>query len=91
MLTDRQMQRIATEIFRALQEEQVDLHRTPEEIEGEVIRILVQNMEEERKINAACDKIMDQYAREIDRGNADPHKLFLMIKKKVAKETGFVL
>jgi hypothetical protein len=91
MLTDRQMQRIATEIFRALQEEQVDLHRTPEEIEGEVIRILVQNMEEERKINAACDKIMDQYAREIDRGNADPHKLFLMIKKKVAKERGFVL
>jgi hypothetical protein len=34
---------------------------------------------------------MDQYAREIDRGSVDPHKMFLMIKRKLVNERGFVL
>ena len=57
----------------------------------EIIAVLSRNMAEERRINAECDRIMDQYAREIDRGSVDPHKLFLMIKKKLVQEKGFIL
>jgi len=91
MLTDGQMQRIAQKIAANFEGEEVDLHRSKEEITQEIVAVLSRNMEEERKINAECDKIMDQYAREIDRGSVDPHKMFQMIKKKLVKEKGFIL
>jgi len=91
MLTDGQMQRIAQKITDGFEGEEVDLHHTKEEIIQEIVAVLSRNMEEEREINAECDKIMDQYAREIDRGSVDPHKMFLMIKKKLVKEKGFIL
>ncbi len=91
MLTAPQIERLSKEISKTLVEEQVELHRSHSEIEGAIATVLSANMDEERRINAECDKVMDQYAREIDRGAADPHKLFLMIKKKIAKEKGFVL
>jgi len=91
MLTDGQMQRIATRITGTFNREEVDLHRTKEEIIQEIIAVLSRNMAEERKINAECDRILDQYAREIDRGSVDPHRMFQMIKKKLVQEKGFIL
>jgi len=91
MLTDGQIQRIAERIANVFDCEEVDLHRTKEEIVQEIIAVLSRNMAEERRLNAECDRIMDQYEREIDRGSVDPHKLFLMIKKKLVQEKGFIL
>ncbi len=91
MLTATQIERLSAKISTTLAEEEVELHRSSSEIAAAVVAVLSANMDEERQINAECDKVMDQYAREIDRGAADPHKLFLMIKKKIAKERGFVL
>ncbi len=91
MLTTTQIERLSTEISKALAGEKVELHRSSAEIASEVAAVISANMNDERQINAECDKVLDQYAREIDRGDADPHKLFLMIKKKIAKEKGFVL
>lgn len=91
MLTDGQMRRLAQKITAGFEGEEVDLHRTKEEIAREIIAVLSRNMEQERKINAECDKILDQYAGEVDRGSVDPHKMFLMIKKKLVKEKGFIL
>ncbi|NOY53133.1 MAG: DUF507 family protein [Deltaproteobacteria bacterium] len=91
MLTDGQIQRIAERITNTFDSEEVDLHRTKEEIVQEIIAVLSRNMAEERRINDECDRIMDQYAREIDRGSVDPHRMFLMIKKKLVKEKGFIL
>ncbi len=92
MLTAAQTERLSTEISKTLsQEGQVEMHRSPAEIAQVIAAVVSANMDEERRINAECDKVMDQYAREIDRGAADPHKLFLMIKRKIAKDKGFVL
>jgi hypothetical protein len=91
MLTTTQIERLSTEISKALAGEKVELHRSSLEIAREVAAVISANMNDERQLNAECDKFLDQYAREIDRGDADPHKLFLMIKKKIAKEKGFVL
>ena len=91
MLSQGQIKMISREIAISIQGEDVELLRPLEEIEKEIDRVIGVNMDEERKLNADCDKVMDQYAREIDRGSVDPHKMFLMIKKKLAKERRFVL
>jgi len=91
MLSQGQIKKIVREIAMSIQGEEVELLRPLEEIEKEINGVISGNMDEERKLNDDCDKVMDQYAREIDRGSVDPHKMFLMIKKKLAKERRFVL
>jgi hypothetical protein len=91
MLNQRQIKRISREIAMNIQGEEVELLRPLGDIEKEINVLISRNMDEERELNSECDKLMDQYAREIDRGSVDPHKMFLMIKKKLAKEKRFVL
>lgn len=91
MLNQRQIKRISREIAMNIQGEEVELLRPLGDIEKEINVLISRNMDEERQLNSECDKLMDQYAREIDRGSVDPHKMFLMIKKKLAKEKRFVL
>ena len=92
MLTENEIQNFSREIAGLLSNEKdVELLQPLSAIEEKIAAVLTGNMEEERRINTACDKIMDQYAREIERGSVDPHQMFLMIKKKLAKEKGFVL
>jgi hypothetical protein len=92
MLTENEIQNFSREIAGLLSNEKnVELLQPLAAIEEKIAAVLTENMEEERRINATCDKIMDQYAREIERGSVDPHQMFLMIKKKLVKEKGFVL
>jgi hypothetical protein len=92
MLTENEIQNFSREIAGLLSNEKdVELLQPLSAIEEKITAVITGNMEEERRINTACDKIMDQYAREIERGSVDPHQMFLMIKKKLAKEKGFVL
>ena len=37
------------------------------------------------------EKILEGYKREIDRGQVDYHQMFLMVKKKLARERGIIL
>jgi hypothetical protein len=92
MLSANEMQYIGRETARTLSEDSdVELLRPLSEVEEKIASILSANMEEEKRLNADCDKVMDQYSREIEKGDVDPHKFFVMIKRKLAKERGFVL
>lgn len=92
MLNENEIQTFAKAIaVILLEEKEIELLKPQAEVEDQIASVLTNNMEEERDLNAACDKIMDQYAREVERGSVDPHKMFLMIKKKLAKEKGIVL
>jgi hypothetical protein len=92
MLSESEIQRFANKIAEVLsKDEEVEFLRSMQEVTESIVSVLSMNMDEERRLNAECDKIMDQYAREIDRGSVDPHNMFLMIKKKLAKEKGVVL
>lgn len=92
MLSDNEVQIFSDEIAKNLSaDEDVELLQDRSKIQEKIVSVISENMAEERKINADCDKILDQHAREIDRGSVDPHMMFLMIKKKLAKERGFIL
>jgi len=92
MLNRTEIQSLAEAVTERLEvDPDVEFLRPRTEVQAEVAAVLTENMEEERRINAACERILESYAREIDRGRADPHKMFRMIKEKLAKERGFVL
>ncbi|OIP66145.1 MAG: hypothetical protein COT35_04840 [Nitrospirae bacterium CG08_land_8_20_14_0_20_52_24] len=92
MLSEDEIRSLSKEMRRVLSDVRgLEFLRPVEEIEEKISSVLSQNMQEEIKLNAECDKIMDQYAGQIERGDADPHKLFSMIKRKLAREKGVVL
>lgn len=92
MLSEDEIQILSRAVTGVLSaDKDVEFLGSGKEIEEKISSILAQNMQEEIKLNAECDKIMDQYAREIDRGDMDPHKMFSMIKRKLAKERGVIL
>ncbi|MEK6777466.1 MAG: DUF507 family protein [bacterium] len=92
MLSEDEIQGLSREIAGVLSEDKdVEFLGSDKEVEEKISSVLAQNMQEEMKLNADSDKIMDQYAREIDRGDMDPHKMFSMIKRKLAKERGVIL
>lgn len=53
--------------------------------------VLEEDVQKEREIDAKTKKLLEQYSGEIEKEKADSIKLFLMAKRKVAKQEGFLL
>ena len=53
--------------------------------------VLEEDVQKEREIDAKTKKLLEQYSGEIEKEKADSIKLFLMVKRKVAKQEGFLL
>ncbi len=53
--------------------------------------VLEDDVNKEREIDEKTKKLLQQYSNEIEKEGADSSKLFLMAKKKVAKQEGFLL
>lgn len=45
----------------------------------------------EDRLNLEVRELMKKYEREIESGQVDPQKLFVMIKKQLVKERGIIL
>jgi len=61
------------------------------EVESQIANVLFQNLDEEKKVEEAVSKIMEQYRAQIASGSIDSQKAYMMIKKQVAKERKFIL
>ncbi len=53
--------------------------------------VLEEDVQKEKEIDAKTKKLLEQYSNEIEKEKADSIKLFLMAKRKVAKQEGFLL
>ncbi len=53
--------------------------------------VLEEDVQKEKEIDAKTKKLLEQYSSEIEKEGADSSKLFLMAKRKVAKQEGFLL
>ena len=52
---------------------------------------LFNHLAEEDALEKQVEKVMEQYKTQIASGTIDPQKMYMMIKKQVAKERKFVL
>lgn len=53
--------------------------------------IMQKNVDEETALDAETEKMMGQYEDSIRKGEGDYHRMYQMIKSKLAKEKKFVL
>jgi hypothetical protein len=56
-----------------------------------VDRIITDELLLEDRVDAEVRKILESYRSQIDQGQVDERKVFLMIKKQLAKERGIIL
>jgi hypothetical protein len=62
----------------------------------DALRVLVgsviqDDLREEAEIEAEADRLLNQYARQIDKGDLDVHTLRNKFKQELARKRGFVL
>lgn len=58
----------------------------------EIVETIIEDeIQVEQRLEADVEKLLESYHREIDRGQVDYHQMFMMVKKKLAKERGIVL
>lgn len=62
-----------------------------EDLRSAIEGVILRNMEEEVAIEDEVKKIMEQYRAQIASGAVDPQKIYMMIKKQVAKDRKFIL
>jgi hypothetical protein len=53
--------------------------------------VITEDLMVEDRLNEEVREILARHQEEIDRGNIDYHKMFQMIKRKLAQERGLVL
>ncbi len=60
-------------------------------IEALFTNVIIDDLSVEDRLNEEVRDILEQHQEKIDRSNIDYHKMFLMIKRKLAQERGLVL
>lgn len=55
------------------------------------VNIITEDLLVEDRLNDEVRDILEQHQEKINKGNIDYHKMFLMIKRKLAQERGLVL
>ncbi len=61
------------------------------ELGNKISQIITEDLIKEERLEAEVRQILKSHESEIQRGDADFHKMFLMIKRKLAKERGIIL
>jgi hypothetical protein len=54
-------------------------------------RAVTEELMVEDRLNLEVRELMKKYEREIESGQVDPQKMFVMIKKQLVKERGIIL
>jgi hypothetical protein len=57
----------------------------------QVEQIITEELMQEERLDADAREILKNYEREMEKGEVDSHRMFLMIKRQLAKERGIVL
>ncbi len=69
----------------------VRLEPTGKKLDQVIERVIADDFSVEDRLDAEVRKILDSYESEIAKGDVDPHQMFLMIKKQLAKDKGLIL
>ena len=76
---------------RLTQQKMVELAGSHQALVETLSRAITEELSAEDKLNADVRTLMKKYEAEIDRGQVDYQKMFLMVKKQLAKDRGIIL
>ena len=90
-LTPDEIQFLARKIVKTLVREQKLEVDSESRVEGEIVRVITDDLMVEDKLNEEVRDVLVQHASEMQRSNITYAEMFKMVKKKLAKEKGIVL
>ncbi len=91
-LSKERIQTLSNEIAQGLAERGFISPSLPEaQVASKVADVLAEDQAAEARLDAQAREMMKTYETQIRQGEADFHRMFLLIKKKLAKDRGFVL
>lgn len=92
-LTSIQIERMVRNVFKELEENNVVDYKVPQEKAIlRAIELVKGDYDKEREIEREAEVMLENIERQNQGGEEiNRHKMFLMIKKKLAQEKGFVL
>ena len=90
-LSPLQMQQLVEKVFRSLKEHQIVTFKDSEKkVIERGIAAVKENYDEEASLDIDVNKMLDQLERS-NPGEFQRHKMFTLVKQKLAKERKFVL
>ena len=90
-LKKAQTKRLAELVLRALEEKKVVTYKAERaQVFDRLVGVIEKNMTDELELDRAVNQMMDDLERS-NPGEFERYKMFPMLKKKMAKERGFVL
>lgn len=89
-LSQNQIQRIVHHLFTEIKSSQTTQLKADEDvIKMTILAVINKNIEEEAKLDAMVEGMMDQLERE--NASFQRYKMFPLLKKKLAEQRGFIL
>ncbi len=76
---------------RLTQQKMVELAGSHQALVETLGRAITEELSVEDKLNADVRTLMKKYEAEIEKGQVDYQKMFLMVKKQLAKDRGIIL
>ena len=91
-ISKEQIQYICEKVVRQFKEQNlINFKAEEQKVINRMIQAFEQNLQQEAQIDQEVNKLLLQHQREIESGAMSRNKLFIMMKKKLAKEKGFIL
>ncbi|MBI2066773.1 MAG: DUF507 family protein [Deltaproteobacteria bacterium] len=90
-LKKEEIARLAHQIGENLKKSGVVFKVEERRIVEKVETVIQKNVDDEHRIEDEVKKLMEQYRAQIATGSVDPQKVYMMIKKQVAKDRKFIL
>jgi hypothetical protein len=90
-LTEKQMKRMVQLVFKELKDQGLVSFKTPEDkVFQKALEIVKHNFATEATLDQDVNRMMDQLERQ-NPGEFQRYKMFPLLKKRMAKERGFIL
>jgi hypothetical protein len=90
-LTNHQLEVMIQRVFQIWKQKNVASFKVDEKVAFQrALEIIKNEFEKEKKVEVEAKTMIDQLERQ-NPGSFEPHKMFLMIKKKLAKDRGLIL
>ena len=62
-----------------------------EKLEGRIREVIAEELQVEDRLNEEVKELLRAYSSEFARGEADYHRMFSMVKRKLVQERGIIL
>jgi hypothetical protein len=89
-IKQEQVHQVCRMILGKLEEKKLAVLKAPEEkIHQALVQTILSNLQEEARLHQEAERILEENIKESE--GLDRQKMFLMIKRKLAKDRGFIL